>query len=427
MRKWLKDNDILIKLLSLLVATMLWFYVMDEQNPDQSLTYRGLEVQFKGLSELTEAGLVITEGNHSTVDVKIFGKRNQMVMVNRNTISVYVDVSSITVPGEYPLSYSVVPENQYVSYSRITPNVTITVDRMTTKSVPVQVELTGTPAEGFLEGGYSLSTDAVVVEGPERTLAAIDHAVVRYDMSGISESISTTLDYELVNEAGEAVAMDFITLRQPTVDFRLQVHQSGEIPLTVEIVPSEFITADMIELDIRPSAIRISGDPSVVGTINQISLGSIGVKQLLEDGVTEVTLPIILPNGVTSDSEESYARVTVTFKGLRQMMVSVNADRFASVEPYSIKEDGLNLSFWGTEEVLSGLAEEDITVTPVYNPADLVTGENVVPVSISAGGKEVSLVGKYTLTIIVPEELPPTDPDDPNNPEETGDLTGSES
>ena len=78
--------------------------------------------------------------------------------------------------------------------------------------------------------------------------------------------------------------------------------------------PYGYITDDMIDCHIEPESIRISGDPEVVSTTNQINLGSVSIRQLLEDNVTELTLPIILPNGVTTDSEYSYATITHQFQ-----------------------------------------------------------------------------------------------------------------
>lgn len=420
MRKWMKSNDILLKTLSLLVALLLWFYVMDEQNPDSEKTFYGLEVQMRNLSDLNEAGLVIIEGNNPTVDIKVRGKRSDMTGLKKNSITVAVDLSSVNVPGQYNLNYTVSLENTGLNYTRITNTVPITVDRMTTKSVPVQLELNGQLADGYVQSGYSLSPGAVIVEGPERVLAQIDHAAVVYDLADASASINTSLDYTLVDEDGKEIDMTFITLQQPTLDFQMQVHQSGEIPLTVDIVPYNFITADMIDCDIKPSTIKISGEPELISSINQINLGSIGVKQLLEDNITELTLPIILPNGVTTDSEETYARVTITFKGLRQTLLTVPSAQFADIAPYSYKESELNLIFMGTDEELLALSAEDLTITPVYNAADLSVGENVVPISVSATGRQVVLLGQYTVTIIVEEDSPPEpNPNpDPNAPEE---------
>lgn len=416
MKQWVKDNDILIKVLSLLVALLLWFYVMDTKNPDVSTVLSGLNVQVKGVSALTEAGLIITEGNTPTVDVKVVGKRNDVYSANRNTVTAVVDVSTITVPGEYDLKYAASAENKNLTVSRITPTVSMTIDRVATKSVPVDLQLQGELAEGYVQGDYSLSSDAVTVEGPERILAEIDRAVAVYDMTDATANVETVLNYTLVDEAGEPVDMTFITLREPTLEFEMQVHQSGEIPLSVDVIPYGFITADMVDCEIEPDSVKVSGASDVVSSINQINLGSISVKQLLEDNVTEVTLPIILPNGVTTDNTETYARVVITFKGLRQMMFSVDADRFSDAEPYTCKEDRLSLVFLGSDEELAELSAEDITVTPVFSPDELQTGENVVPALVTVQGRQVAVVGKYTLTLVVPEELPPGE--EPPVPEE---------
>ena len=206
MRKWLKENDIPIKTLSLLVAILLWFYVMDSQDPDMTQPFYDVEVQYTGLSNLSDAGLIITEGNTATVDIRITGKLSDLLGFSRTDIRATVDVSSITVPGEYERTYLVTLTNNRLTYTRVTQRVTFTVDRVATRSIPVQIAIQGEPAEGYVLGGHSLTPEAVTVEGPEQVLAQIDHAAAVYDVSGATSSVSTVLDYTLVNEAGEPMS-----------------------------------------------------------------------------------------------------------------------------------------------------------------------------------------------------------------------------
>ena len=60
--KWMKEHDVFLRALSLIIAIFLWSYVMRVDNPDKTEEYRNVTVQLEGLSQLTDNGLVLLSG-----------------------------------------------------------------------------------------------------------------------------------------------------------------------------------------------------------------------------------------------------------------------------------------------------------------------------------------------------------------------------
>lgn len=411
MRKWLRDNDILPKILALFAALLLWIYVITGQNPDIPQTFSGLPVTINGISALASQGLVITEGKSPTVTLKLSGAGDRMRALDRNLIGISIDVSGIAVPGEYRLQYSVQLEDKSILITRITPNVKIIVDRIISKSVPVNLKLTGTPAAGFVAAQHTLSPDAVTIEGPERLLDTIAFAEASYDLTDAKASITTTLSYTLKDAEGDAVDTSQIVLHDPAVSLSVPIHQNGELPLIVDILPTDVIASDMVEYTVSPASVKISGNPDVVSTLNHINLGSISLKKLLEDDVTEVTLPIVLPNGVTAEGSVSTATVTVSYRNLKRASIAVPQASFVHDERFTYAEQELPVTLLGLETEVAQVDAADVTIMPIVGTEPLAPGQHTVPASITVNGN-VAVVGKYSVTIIVPEN-PPGEPTSP--------------
>lgn len=405
MKKWLKENDIISKALAVFAALLLWFYVMTGQNPDITQTFSGLPVTINGIAALTDAGLVITEGNSPTVTLKLTGAGDRMRILDKNLIAISVDVSALTVPGEYKLHYTVQLEDKSILYTRITPNIQISVDRIVSKALPVNLKITGTPADGFIAGDYALSPDTVTVEGPERLLNKIAFAEAAFDITGAKAAVNTSLTYKLKDIDGETVDTTQILLRDPAVSLTIPVYQNGEIPLVVDILPTDVITADMVEYTVSPATLKISGNPDVVSTLNHINLGSISLKKLLEDDVTEVNLPITLPNGVTTEDSETTATVKISFRNLKRTPVSVPQTSFQRDERFTYAEHELVVTLLGTEEEIAQIDAADLIVTPMISAESLTPGQHTVSASVTVNGN-VAVVGKYSVTILVPEQNP---------------------
>ena len=102
-----QKNKGLYMVISVLVAIGLWVYVVGALNPDSSGPVRNLPVAFVGTNALESRGLMITGGLEQTVTLNVTGKRDALLALSADTVSITVDVSSITQPGQYSSEYQV--------------------------------------------------------------------------------------------------------------------------------------------------------------------------------------------------------------------------------------------------------------------------------------------------------------------------------
>ena len=79
----------------------------------------------------------------------------------------------------------------------------------------------------------------------------------------------------------------------------LPVYKKKEVPITVDFLnmPTGF-NLDSLNYSIDPTTMEIAGPVEIVDYINEISLGSIDMKELTPD--SEVYYSAILPDGVIS-------------------------------------------------------------------------------------------------------------------------------
>ena len=170
MKQFFQKHDILLRLLSLLVAFVLWIIVRDADNPVKQNTFRDIPVTITGEEVLLERlGLSVIESPEN-VDVVVEGRNNEITdPVLRRRITASVDVSQITDgAGEYSLPVQVAVSNSDVDPVRAEPlRVSLLVDRVTSATVPLRIDVTGTPANGCRAGqAVPTVTETVTVEGP---------------------------------------------------------------------------------------------------------------------------------------------------------------------------------------------------------------------------------------------------------------------
>ena len=101
-------NKIFIFIVSLILACVLWGYVVNVVNEEISVSINNIRVTFEGAQELKETrSLQIIESQVGTVNLSFTGKRSDISKIKRDNIGVTVDLSSIRNSGEFSLAYSV--------------------------------------------------------------------------------------------------------------------------------------------------------------------------------------------------------------------------------------------------------------------------------------------------------------------------------
>ena len=58
MMKWIKENDVILRVTSLLIAVLLWAYAMSNDQSDVKQSFRDLPIQLEGVNILKDQDLV---------------------------------------------------------------------------------------------------------------------------------------------------------------------------------------------------------------------------------------------------------------------------------------------------------------------------------------------------------------------------------
>jgi len=404
MMEWIKKNDIGPKAAALLMAFLLWLFLVSGRDVNMSKTFSRVPVDLRGVDSLTANNLILTGGSQSTVSFRVTGSSDRIAMLSDNDgLTVTADLSGITEPGEYDLKYQVTASTSEVTISKITASVPVVVDRLISKSVPVDLELSGTLQSGYVSDGYSLDPDAVTVTGPAQVLDTIVSAAADFDISDVRASTQTTLSYTLIDASGEEVKSSLLRVDTPSVRLTYIVRQRGEIPLIINATPYGFINSDLVDITLEPATIRVSGLPDVVSTLNQIDLGTLSLEQVFENEQYVYTRPLVLPNGVTSDDAVTTVRVTVTPKDVVKANIELTRDLLPQSEDFTYASD-LIVTVWTTADSARSLSSGDVDVTLSYRSEELTPGLNEIPVKVTPLNNQMILIGDYTIVVEVPEE-----------------------
>lgn len=314
-----KANKVLYIALSLLIAIVFWLYVDDVQGSKISETYYRIPIEFIGAEDtLPNRGLMLTEGEDITIDLKLSGPRILISGLDKSDIRIQVDLTNISAVGTYTLNYEILfPDN--VDRSRISREyasrsmVTVKIEELYTKTVPVEVSMSGEVADGYIYMAERLVLDPanLVVSGREKDVEKVAAARIKLDLTGATSSISRKFDYELLDAEGNVIEAEGIRLSDNQIQVDAPVYLVKTLNLTVKFKESPGSNLEDVDWKLEQNTVEVAGEAASLENKEDILLGEIDLSSLLSD--TEMVLDISLPAGTVNLSGYTTTTLTITF------------------------------------------------------------------------------------------------------------------
>ncbi len=374
------SNNTILKIASVVLSIMLWFYVMGDINPELTTTINNIGVDLLNIEELSQSGLEMIGQKDYVVQVEIKGRRNDVYKVTSENIKISADVMGFkSGTNSVPLEISV-PAG--VKLTDFTPKqIKIELDRIVQKQKPVEIIRTNKHLDGFMTNAPTVEIEEVLVAGPESFVNNVEKVIGEMDVGGLTESVSQNVPLRAVDSEGNEVVG--VSIGQAYAKVHLDVYRFASIPVVADIIGEVDENYRVVSVSVIPETIQLQGNTDAIEVEKSIKTEAIDVTGITES--IEVDVPILITEGLTSSYQNGSVRVIV------------------NVEPIKIKEITLNSDSIAIENLGEGLVtnlseiDKDISVKirDLENVID-TTNSSDIELSVNMEGLEA---GKHELVI----------------------------
>ena len=298
----IRKENLLARVICLLVACGLWVYVMTDQNP---IVERNVEVRLQQMN-LPNNMMVFNVPNK--VVVKIRGTRTKVSDNLENKITASLNLKNVT---EGQQSVPVKVSFGAGDVVQVVPGeVSVYVDTVSEKRVPVITRIVGAVSND-LTIGHSVITPAEVtlrgathrIDKVNKVVAPIDVTDHQGDFQAESELVAVSDDgYDIPNMKiiPERVMVQATMVSQMlSVDIPVKLVVSGELPKGVTVTKAEIL----------PDKVRITAPPSMLKELKAINTKPVEVSKLL--GSTVLAAELDLPEKVIPELRTVQIRLSV--------------------------------------------------------------------------------------------------------------------
>jgi YbbR domain-containing protein len=216
---WLKIRHVGMKIVSVVLAALLWLLVAGEQTVERALR---IPLEFTNLP----AQLELVGQPPAVVDVRVRGSSGALGRVAAGELTAVLDVRTARAGDRlFHLTAEDVRAPFGVEVVQVTPaNVSLTFEESVTKTVAVRARIDGAPAPGYAVGGVTVDPATVAIVGPAGALKGLTEAITEpVSVAGASRPVTESVT---------------IGVADPVV--RLRQAQNAKVTVSIAAAPHEW-------------------------------------------------------------------------------------------------------------------------------------------------------------------------------------------
>ncbi len=365
MLRWIAKNYRTF-LWALALSIAVWISAVTGANPDQTRTITTpIPVEIIGQN----TNLVITGDVPKEVRITLRAPSSVWNLINADpkVIRAVIDLSGLA-EGEHNIDLQIQINARPVQIVSTSPqSVSFTLEPLSTKTLSVDLSLSGEAAIGYQIGEATLEPMEVIVAGAEPQVRKVTRARVSVNLAGIRENIDQILKVEVFDDSGRAVSG--ITVSPDSVHIGLPVSQQGGYrDVAVKVVTTGRVASGyrLRDISVFPPVVTVfATNPELVNNLpGVLETQPLDLQNVQEDISTRLALD--LPEGISIVGEQtvlieagvSPIESSITLAGEKVEMLGLSNGLEAQVSPATV-----DVIVSGPLPLLDTITRQDVRVT----------------------------------------------------------------
>lgn len=300
-------NDRKLMVLSVLVAVIMWSFVMTSTNPSLSKTVRGVPLTIKNQEEMQKDGYALVSKDELTnVNVKVEGSRSDLAYLSAEDLVASVDLG---IPKEGIKTLIIkVEAPSGIKVDSVSPsNVNIKIEKIVKKDLPVDVKISDRLKDSKIIKVSEQSPENITVSGLRNDIDKLDKLMLKIDDEEYLDGKIHNVAVKPVDKNGKII--ENLELSQKYVSISFDVLQSKEVNVEVDYddIPKNM---KIEESKISPVKVIIKGEKNILDKIDSIKTKKIDLSNL-KDNEFEQKVELEVPEDVELNNPDFFVDVYV--------------------------------------------------------------------------------------------------------------------
>lgn len=311
-------NNFGMKLLSLGIAIVFWFVIVNSEDPIESRTFKDIPVTVLNEEQVTEREKILEVIEGDTVDVVVEGRRSELDSLTEKDFRATADLSEVSFMDTVLIRVTV-PSHPDVKVLNNGENVLkLLFDDYVTERFSFKINTVGEPMAGYYVGDALASPNIIQISGAKTVLDKIKEVTLTVDVSGRSVDFITTAVPVVYDMNGDEISSSKLQmqLESERVTVNVPILASKELEIRVKTVGEVPEGYEILEENIayQPETVLIAGTKEELDQLSSHITLEIDVSG--QTGTIEKNIPVLseLDSSLTSLRVINTSMVAVTVR-----------------------------------------------------------------------------------------------------------------
>ena len=412
----LKDRKLFkhmgLKILSLLLAILLWLVVMNIDDYSMTRTIRSIPVTPLNGDSITSRGKVYDIISGSTVDIVVKGSRSVVDSLTVSSFTATADLSQLSLTNSAQINVTANDSrvNSQIEISYVNRSMNLTIEDKVTREMPIKGVTQGQVAEGYALGNCSVTPNIIEISGPESIISRVTEVRATVNVEQKSESAEAVVTPQCLDAYGDSLNEKSIEMDTPSVRVRAMIYPIKVVPVLIKTEGAPAADYVITGINYNPMELKITGPELALEKTEDITLTAKGLDGVVD--TLELNLPVesFLPDNIYLADTNDQVAVKITVEPLMTKDITIASNDVAlrnTLEnmDYEVQISGVyKIRLKGLESDLNDVTKESLDV--YLNVDGKTEGSYVVsPSYTKPEGVGVALAGHMTLIVTQKEEV----------------------
>ena len=377
-------QQFIIKVCCVIAAFALWLFITSTENPVTAFKLKSIPVQLLNTDILTHSNLTLVPGQDLTTSLNIKGANTNMLLNTKaEDFTVVADLNAYALKRgvqKIPIEIRKSPDNINVINSD-SLFITINLDELTQAKLPITVNVSGKPKEGFYASAAKLSQNYAMVVGGSKFVNIVKELLIETDIHGLESDVIKSYKLKAVDAAGKEIKE--VSVNPSQMDVRIPIRKTKSVGIKEKTIGKLDNNLTITSIRIVPERLEVTGSAVDLNQLESLYTEAIDLSKIKKS--TTIETKVLIPDGLSlvNTSSTGLVKVEINLNKTVQKTISLDIKNNNLDPKYDVKVDNNKetIVISGTEAAINSLDLKKISAT--VDLSNLVEGQHNVKILVT--------------------------------------------
>lgn len=361
-------NNFNMKVLSVIIAVIIWIIVGNINDPVISREISGIQVEFINEKVLDKINKAYELEDSDKISISVSGKKSVVSRLRAKDFKAKADLSKLSIVDAVPVEVSLNHNESGQVMIDLGKNtmMKVKIDDVETETIPVNVDIKGEPATGYAVGKKTASPNMIEVTGPTTAINKIQEVKLTCDVTGIDKDIKKDVEVQFYSKNGKKIDASRLKYSEKSISVLVEIWKQKTIPIELETEGKIASGYSVASVEYEPKTVAIAGPDEELAEINSIELEKVDISGATADVETNISLTdTLLPGNIIFQESDKNVAVKVKIGKKIEKKISFLADDIKVIgaqnkQKVSFMDEEYEMTISGLEKDLKNISIKDL-------------------------------------------------------------------